>query len=44
MTARPLHLPVHIRPVSWTQIEFGLLAALCVGGYASALALALSGF
>lgn len=42
MTTRPLHLPAHIRLVSWSKIEFGLLAAMCILGYVSALAFALS--
>jgi hypothetical protein len=42
MTAHLLHLSARIPRVSWARIEFGLLAAMCVIGYASALALALS--
>jgi hypothetical protein len=40
MSTRPLHLPLVTRPMSWAQFEFGLLAAMCAGGYLAALALA----
>jgi hypothetical protein len=43
MSIRPLPIPIHIRPVGWTQIEFGFLAAMCAAGYVSALALAFGG-
>jgi hypothetical protein len=42
MTTRLLHLPARIHVISWSQIEFGVLAAMCVLGYASALTFAIS--
>lgn len=42
MTTRLLHDIDRIRPISWSRIEFGVLAAMCALGYASALAFALT--
>jgi len=41
MIARRLHLPVQLPHVTWTQVQYGALVALCVGGYVIALALGL---
>jgi CO/xanthine dehydrogenase FAD-binding subunit len=41
MSIRALHPSIHLRPLNWAQIEYGMLAALCAAGYVSALAMAL---
>lgn len=41
MITRPIHLAVHMPHLKWAQIEFGLLATLCAGGYLFAIILAL---